>query len=59
MSKIVFLATLVLFAIGLYMGATPVALAVCGIGFAAGFICGKVEEAIESYKFKRARHRVR
>jgi hypothetical protein len=59
MSKIVFLATLVLFAIGLYMGATPLALAVCASGFAVGFVCGKIEEAIENYKFKRARHRVR
>jgi hypothetical protein len=59
MSKIVFLGTLVLFAIGLYMSAAPVALAVCGIGFAAGLICGKIEEAVrsnEKYKFKRTRH---
>jgi hypothetical protein len=59
MSKIVFLATLVLFAYGLYQGAAPVALAVCGLGFVAGFVYGKIEEAVENYKFKRATRRVR
>ena len=59
MSKIVFLVTLVLFVMGLAMGAIPPALGVLVCGFAAGFLCSKAEQALAAYRARNVLNRIR